>query len=163
MEKTIYRKESLQRISSPEQLNEYIRVTTPSVWLILGAIIILLSVFCIWALFGSLQTSVELGAAVHDNRTIFYLSEETAESLHVGDEIFAEDTKGLITNISKTTFSYTEALERLSQSEYAAYTMGLEKQKLYYEITAEFSKLSDGIQQIKIVTERVRPISFLLN
>ena len=31
----LFRKKSLERISSPEQLNEYVRVSTPSVWLVL--------------------------------------------------------------------------------------------------------------------------------
>ena len=38
----IFRKKSIERISSPEQLHDYIRVTTPGVWLVLIAIIILL-------------------------------------------------------------------------------------------------------------------------
>ena len=41
MNNSIFRKKSLDRISSPEQLNDYIRVSTPSVWMVLFAIIIL--------------------------------------------------------------------------------------------------------------------------
>ncbi|MCR4807821.1 MAG: hypothetical protein K5857_09120 [Lachnospiraceae bacterium] len=38
----LFRKKSLERISSPEELNDYIRVTTPGIWLILVAITLLL-------------------------------------------------------------------------------------------------------------------------
>lgn len=51
----IFRKKSIERISSPEQLHDYIRVTTPSVWLVLIAIIILLVGVVIWAVFGKLE------------------------------------------------------------------------------------------------------------
>ena len=39
----LFRQKSLDRISSPEQLNDYIRVSTPSVWMVLIAIVILLA------------------------------------------------------------------------------------------------------------------------
>ena len=42
MDESIFRKKSIDRISSPEALNDYLRVTTPTFWLILAAIILLL-------------------------------------------------------------------------------------------------------------------------
>ena len=44
MDNQIFRKESLDQISSPEQLNDYLRVTNPAVWLVLTAVILLLQV-----------------------------------------------------------------------------------------------------------------------
>ena len=38
----VFRKKSLDRVNSPEQLNEYIRVANPGVWVILAAVIVLL-------------------------------------------------------------------------------------------------------------------------
>jgi len=49
LKNTIFRKNSLDRISSPEKLNEYIRVSRPSVWIILGAIIVFLIAVIFWA------------------------------------------------------------------------------------------------------------------
>ena len=43
MDQTIFRKKSLERISSPEALSDYLHVTSPSVWLILTAVILLLA------------------------------------------------------------------------------------------------------------------------
>ena len=51
----IFRKESLDRISSPEKLNDYIRVTTPSVWLVLLAIVLLLAGVIAWSVFGTVE------------------------------------------------------------------------------------------------------------
>ena len=39
MSDQIFRKKSLDRISSPEQLNDYIRVANPGIWMILAAVI----------------------------------------------------------------------------------------------------------------------------
>ena len=37
MSDQIFRKKSLDRISSPEQLNDYIRMANPGIWMILTA------------------------------------------------------------------------------------------------------------------------------
>ena len=49
---SIFREKSMDRISSPEELNDYIRVTTPSVWLVLLALVILLIGILAWSILG---------------------------------------------------------------------------------------------------------------
>lgn len=46
--KNIFRKSSLDKISSPEKLNDYIKVSNPSVWIVLAAIAVLLVAVVIW-------------------------------------------------------------------------------------------------------------------
>ena len=53
-EKQIFRKSSIDRVSSPEQLNDYIRISNPSVWMVLAAVIVLLAGVCVWGIFGHL-------------------------------------------------------------------------------------------------------------
>ncbi len=60
-EKTIFRKKSLERVSSPEQLNDYIRVTAPSVWVILAATLLLIAGTLVWAVFGKIQVNTDTG------------------------------------------------------------------------------------------------------
>ena len=50
MEKeSLYRKSSMERISSPEQLNDYLHVTSPAIWLALAAVLLLLISLLIWS------------------------------------------------------------------------------------------------------------------
>jgi multidrug efflux pump subunit AcrA (membrane-fusion protein) len=59
MEPSIFRKSSLERISSPEQLNEYIKITHPGVWgVILGCLAILIAVG-FWGFYGNIPDSVK--------------------------------------------------------------------------------------------------------
>ena len=51
----IFREKSIERISSPEELNDYIRVTSPSVWLVLAALIILLAGMLVWSVLGTVD------------------------------------------------------------------------------------------------------------
>ncbi len=60
----LYREKSLERINSPEQLNDYIRVTTPSVWLVLIAVIVLLIGILAWCIFGEVTETKQDGSKV---------------------------------------------------------------------------------------------------
>ena len=59
----IFRQKSIDKVSSPEKLDDYIRVTTPSVWITLLAIVILLAGTIIWGTFGELTIHNEDGTA----------------------------------------------------------------------------------------------------
>ena len=45
----------MERVASPEQLNDYIRVTSPSVWIILLALLVLLAGLLVWSIFGRIE------------------------------------------------------------------------------------------------------------
>lgn len=52
----IFRKVALERLSSPEQLDQLLQVTNPRGWLALGALGALLLTSLVWAIFGSIPT-----------------------------------------------------------------------------------------------------------
>ena len=55
-EKTkLFREKNLERLESPEQLNDYLRVTSPGVWMILSAVVLLLIGVFIWGVFGRIK------------------------------------------------------------------------------------------------------------
>ena len=58
----VFREKSLERISEPEQLHDYIRVTSPGVWLVLIAVIVLLAGVMVWGVFGKLTLHDANGA-----------------------------------------------------------------------------------------------------
>lgn len=60
----LFRKKSLERISSPEQLKDYIHVTTPGVWFVLLAITVLLAGVLVWAAFGTMEVHNAAGELV---------------------------------------------------------------------------------------------------
>ena len=67
----IYRKSSLERLSSPEQLDKMIKVTSPLSWLtLLGAVVIIVAVI-IWSVFGRLPQKVDIsGVFISSNRIV---------------------------------------------------------------------------------------------
>ena len=59
---SIFREKSMERVSSPEELNDYIRVTTPSVWVVLIALVLLLVGMLAWSVFGTVEVHNEDGS-----------------------------------------------------------------------------------------------------
>ena len=59
----IFREKSIKRVSSPEQLNDYIRVTSPSVWIVLIALVVLLLGMLAWSVLGRIEVHDEDGTA----------------------------------------------------------------------------------------------------
>ena len=81
MNDKIFRKKSIDRMSSPEQLNDYIKVTNPGVWMALAAIVILLIGVCVWGVFGKLETKLTVAAESLDGRTVLYVKESDVEDI----------------------------------------------------------------------------------
>lgn len=57
---SIFRKKSLDRISSPEELDNYLSVTGPGVWFPMLAVVALLIGALVWMAFGRLDTTVNV-------------------------------------------------------------------------------------------------------
>ena len=70
MEESLFRKNSVEHISSPEQLNDYLRVTSPAIWVVLIAVIILLAGVLIWASFANIDSFVTGTAQVEDGKMV---------------------------------------------------------------------------------------------
>jgi hypothetical protein len=74
---SLYRPVALDRLSSPDALDQLMRVTLPQSWLVLVALAALFVVALLWALFGSIDVSVSgngllLGKTSSDAASIKY-------------------------------------------------------------------------------------------
>ncbi len=64
---SVFRKKTLERISSPEQLTDYLHVTNPGIWVILIAVIILLAGVFAWSCVGTLETKSPANVIVKEH------------------------------------------------------------------------------------------------
>jgi NHLM bacteriocin system secretion protein len=58
MSSELFRKTAMQTLSSPEQLDQLLKITRPRAWIALGAIGVVLGAALLWSIFGSLPTTV---------------------------------------------------------------------------------------------------------
>ena len=98
----LYREKSMKRLSSPEQLNDYLRVTNPGTWVILGTVIFLLTSLIIWSSFASVQSFAKGTAQAEDGvLSISFENLQTAEKVEEGMTLYVGDTRSTITSVGK--------------------------------------------------------------
>lgn len=160
MNEKIFRKKSLDRIGSPEQLTDYIRVSTPSVWLVLLAIVILLIAALVWSVFGALPNNVTLNGIVQDGVGTCYVDKEMMSSLKVGMTVKVGEVSGSVAGVSQTPLTQTELKATYTNDQQAArLTAGEEN----YPVQVNGLKIADGMYEMVITVDSDKPISFLLN
>lgn len=159
MAHSIFRKTSLDRVSDPEQLNDYIRVTNPGVWMIMCAVILLLTGICVWGVFGRLDTAVTVGAVTKNDQTICYIKETDMDSMDTGMQLKIGDATYQISNISSQPIPVDDTF-----AQYLIHVGGLSEGEWVYVAALDDIYGEDGmITEAKIIIESIEPIRFVLN
>jgi hypothetical protein len=85
MEQPVVKKQNKERVSSPEQLSDYLHVTTPAIWVVLIAVLLLLASLFVWSSVTALESFAEGEAKVRDGvLTIRFEDEEKASFVEPG-------------------------------------------------------------------------------
>ena len=153
----LFRKKSLDRISSPEQLNEYIRVSTPSVWILLAAIVILLAGVCVWGVFGHMDTTITVAVEAKDGTAIAYVRQADVEKMAPGMTVTAGDKVGKVLDIGVEPVRVDDEF-----TDYMRHVGGLKEGEWVYAVTLEIA-CAPGVHEGEIVIDSVSPMSFVLN
>lgn len=99
---TVYRKTSMERIQSPEQLNDYLRVTNPSVWVVLAAVVLILAGMLVWGSFAYIDSFVAGIAEVKDGvMTVTFEDEAAAKNVKSGMNVTVGDTASPIIGVGR--------------------------------------------------------------
>jgi len=134
MDKTNNKKEgSRKKIASPEQLTDYLRVTNPATWVLLTAAILLVLSLIVWACIGTIESSTEALANVENG---------TARLVPYGVQNIEE---GMIAEIDGQEYAIS----------------AVEEDDMGRPVGLAEVPLSDGKYEARIITERLKPISFL--
>lgn len=67
-DQSLFRKKTVDKISSPEQLTEYLKVTSPRMWIILAAVIMVLLAIVVWGILGRMETVKDVRVIVSDGQ-----------------------------------------------------------------------------------------------
>lgn len=71
----LFRKKSLDKISEPDQLTDYLRVSKPMVWLLLAAILVALAGLVSWSFIGTVDITAGGYAIVSDGQATVMLAD----------------------------------------------------------------------------------------
>ena len=153
----LFRKISLDRISSPEQLNEYIRVSTPSVWMVLAAVIVLLVGVCVWGVFGHMDTTLPVAAVSHEGVLTAYVRAADAEKVAADAVVSVAGTECKVEAIPAEPVLVDDTF-----SEYLRQVGSLQLGEWVYAVVLQ-ADCPDGVYIAQIVVDSVSPMSFVLN
>lgn len=159
MKSQLFREKSLERVSSPEQLNDYIRVVNPSVWIALVAVVFLLIGICVWSVFGRLDTVLSVGAITEGELTVCYVKESDIGSVSTDMKVRLNGEEHGISQISLQPVQVDAAFP-----EYLAHLGGISEGEWVYMVVLDGTSGTDGgIYEAQIIIERIAPMSFVIN
>ena len=149
----------LRKVDSPEQLNQYIRLSNPGVWILLIAIVVLLIGVCAWGFFGKIDTKINTVAISSDYNSYVYIKEADLEKVKNGMsvEIVNNENKYEIVEIETTPEKVTDEL-----SEYARHLGNFQIGEWVYKCRLN-KNLKEGTYGANIVVESIAPMVFITN
>lgn len=136
-----------RRISSPEQLHDYIHVTSPTLWILLIMIIVMLGAMIILAATITIENTLDVQMAATG------MTNEEGNSLltsSIADERRSQVKIGMEMRVAGEEGTITELID--------------DEQEVFVvaELDRAGAKLKEGTYDAVIVLERTTPISFLL-
>jgi hypothetical protein len=168
--KNIFRQESLDRISSPEQLDEYIKVASPGIWLVLTALFVLLASVSVWGFTGTLPKTLTVNGIMEDNGKVVCFIDANALSKDIkgckAQVVPAGNAAydGLVSDVSLNPYSAREIAAGY-ESDWVA--QSLVTSGYSYAVTIELSGgpvyTGGVIARVTIITEEIKPVSYLFN
>lgn len=157
MDSQIFRTQSIERVSSPEQLSDYIKVSNPSVWMCLLSVVVLLAGICVWGVFGKMDTTLDTAMIVEDGRMTCFLKEQEADRVLPGMTVTVNGEEYVLESVSSEPRAVTKDTDS-----YLMHIGGFMTGEWVYEAAASAS-LPDGTYVGSILIERVSPMSFVIN
>ena len=122
-QQSLFRKSSMESISSPEQLTDYLRVTSPAVWIVMAAIILLLVGMLIWGSTAYIDSFAAGTAQVRDGSMIVLFDDaELARNVEAGMSVTVGETSSVIRSVGSTDGGvlFAEAETTLADGSYPA-------------------------------------------
>lgn len=158
----IFNKRASEKLRSPDDLDKYVRVTNPGVWVVLGACVALLAGLLAWGVFGAVSTSVHATGAIVDGSPICLLAAEDVAKVHEGDVANFGGEQVRVSKVASVPWSRAEAAELLG-SDYLVSTLMPGDWAYQVQLEGDVGELNENVPiTINITTERIAPISLLL-
>ncbi len=96
MDNSIFRKKSLDNMKSPDNLNEYIKVINPSIWIVFVAAFLLLVGAFVWGTMGTIEDKLPVTVVVSDSSA----SCNFQQSIESGMSVVISGCQGTVSSVS---------------------------------------------------------------
>ena len=154
---SIFRKKSLDRISSPEELDNYLSVTGPGVWFPMLAVVVLLIGVLAWMTLGRLNTTVDVAVISSNGKATCLVPADRLDAVLAEGSIRIAETEYALTDDGRSFLLVTgdtDASIRMAG--------GLADGDTVKPLSVEGS-LPDGVFSGTVVVDSINPIKFIIN
>ena len=155
---SLFREKNLERLESPEKLNDYLRVTSPGVWLVLATVIVLLIGVCIWGVFGTIQATTQAAVVTQDGQSTCLVP---AAALQGVLENRTVEIDGVKMGLEPAVLEPDVISD--STNVYIMLAGGHKVGDIVYPITLTEPLKADGIVTGTLITETLSPMSLFFN
>ena len=154
----LFREKNLERLESPEQLNDYLRVTSPGVWMILSAVVLLLIGVFIWGVFGRIEATTQAAVVTENGGSTCIVPQSAIKGVLQYRTVKIDGVeKELVPDVLEP-----EVIKD-STNVYVMITGGLKVGDIVYPIDLAEALEADGITAGTLVTEELSPIELFFN
>lgn len=165
--KGAFRQESLDRIASPEQLGDYIRVTSPSAWLLLGAIFIITVCVAIWGFTGTLPVTQSLNGLSTDDGVICFMPTFSMEKDILGNKAQitlpnGETISGVVTHVAAMPLSSEELAASLGKAWLISRLITADYSN-QVTVTSDFPLPPNTLVNVALIIDEIKPIGFIFS
>ena len=159
---SIFNQRATEKLRSPDDLDKYVRVTNPSVWVVLAACIALLAGLLTWGVFGSVTTSVPATGVLVDGQVMCFLKADDTAKVNAGDAANVDGERMTVKEITSVPLSRDEA-GKILKSDYLVNDLMNGDWAYRVVFDGDTSDLTSGVPlHVSITTERIAPISLVL-
>lgn len=159
---SIFNRRAAEKLRSPDDLDKYVQVTNPSVWIVVTACAALLAGLLAWGVFGSVTTSVSGTGVCIEGKALCFLRADDAAKVHVGDDASVGGELMKVAAVSALPVSRDEAGTVLA-SDYLVNTLVTGDWTYQVEFNGDTSDLNDAVPlTVNITVERIAPITLIL-
>lgn len=157
---SIFNKSARKRLRNPDDLDKCVRVTTPSVWVMLIATLCLILGFLTWGMFGVVTSDVEgIGYCTND-KMVCFVEAEKAKLISEGDTAEIEGVQSTVAYVADHPTSRSEAAADFNDNEFVDLLLGEGEWYTVYLTTN--SSFKEGMAySVSITTMRNSPISLV--
>ena len=134
MPNQIFSEKAMKKLKTADDLEQYVQVTNPRIWIVLCACAALLLGLLVWAFFGTAATTVEARAAMIDGEMRCFLPSEEFKLVKVGDPAYINHLPWTVSERSAVPLS-RDAAYGIVGSDYLYYEL-IQANKSY-QITLE--------------------------
>lgn len=175
----LFREKSMEKVTSPEQMNDYIKIAGPGVCLVMAAVLVFLACLWIWAAAGTLDMTVESWGIGDGSILYCYLDEEEIQYVQEGMPVRTSRGEGTVMDAARIPDDYGMMAERMG-GEGMVHALRIPNNAWRYLVTismdisgedrtsqedsvSEEDGISEEVTEVSIVTGQISPLAYIFN